>query len=465
MCLCALPAAVAQATTPAGPAGHPPPLVYILPVDGPIERGLLYVLRRGVAEAGREQADAILLHMHTPGGAVNVTEEIIRLMVDLPPNVRSLTFVDKDALSAGALIALSTGAIYMAPGGRIGASAVVTPFGDLKDGDMKEKVVSSLVALVASAAERQGHDPKIVQAMIRKDAGYTVGGETLCPRGELLTLTDSEAAREVTVDGKTRRILSAGTARNLDDVLDQAGLKGARVVRLTVTWAEQAARWIERLSILFLAAGILGIYVEFKVPGFGLPGMLGIAALAVFFWGHHIAGLAGAGELLVFLLGVVLLGVEIFLIPGFGVAGIAGIALIVAALVMAMLPSAPGNMALPPLAHLLAALTTTSAAFILAFAGAALIGRYLPETGLFGRLVLKASIGHDRGYQASVPSDTLVGVSGVAVTDLRPSGIAMVNGRRIDVVSHEGYVSQGAAIVVAEARGSHIVVKRAAGAV
>lgn len=445
------PAAVEAPAAAAGP-------VFVIPVDDMIERGLLYVLRRGLDQAEREHASAVVLHMNTPGGSVAVTEEIIRLLMALPRTIRTFTFVDTDALSAGALIALTTGTIYMAPGSRLGASAIVTPFGDIKDGDMKEKLVSSLVALVSSAAERQGHDPALVEAMVRRDAGYTVGTEQISPKGQLLTLTEIEAARIVD-DGKQKRpILSAGTVADLGEILRRERLDPARVVTLSVTWSERIARWIEAFSVLFLIGGILGLFVEFKLPGFGLPGILGITCLAIFFWGHHVAGLAGAEEVLVFLLGVALLAVEIFLIPGFGVVGATGLTLIVTSLVMAMLRHIPGGPAIAPVNDLAYALSRVSAALIIAFLLALVMGRWLPKTTAFNRVALAGAVSRAAGYTAAAEDRGLLGAEGVADTDLRPGGIATLGDRRLDVVSRDGYILRGTPIVVAEVHGSRIVV-------
>ena len=454
-------ATVAAAT--AGTSTNPPATgpVYVIPVDNMIERGLLYVVRRGLDQAERDHAAAVVLHMNTPGGSVAVTEEIIRLLMALPRETRTFTFVDTDALSAGALISLTTGTIYMAPGSRIGASAIVTPFGDIQEGDMKEKLVSSLVALVSAAAQRQGHDPALVEAMIRRSAGYTIGGEEICPKGELLTLTDLEAARVVNDGTRERPILSAGTVSTLEDMLRREALDAAPRIELSVTWSEHAARWIETFGVLFLIGGILGLYIEFKLPGFGLPGVIGIVCLAIFFWGHHVAGLAGAEEVLIFLLGATLLAVEIFLIPGFGVVGITGLALMVMALVLAMLHHVPGGPLLPPVTDVAHAVGSVSAALIAAFVLGLMLARWLPETRAFSRVALAKAVSREDGYTAAAEDRGLIGARGAADTDLRPGGIAAIGGRRGDVVSRGEFIARGTPIVVADVHGSRIVVDRA----
>lgn len=430
---------------------------YVIPVNGMIEKGLLYAMRRGVDNARAANAGAIILHMDTPGGSVAVTEDIIRLLMALPESVETYTFIDKDALSAGALISMATEHIYMSTGSRIGASALVTAFGDVKEGDMKEKHVSALLALVSSAAVKNGHDPELVEAMVRRDASYHIGEEVICEEGELLTLTEGQAARIVGEGEEARPLLSEGTVESLDELLRTMGRPGDPL-RLDITWSEKVARWIQTLSILFLVGGLLGLYIEFKVPGFGLPGILGIACLAVFFWGHHVAGLAGMEEVLVFLIGAVLLAVELFVIPGFGVTGVLGILLILTSLGMAMVQHYPGGSLMPPSDQVATATTNLSLATVCAFVGMVILARFLPETRAFKHLVLESSEDRGVGFESGPGMASREGEQGVADTDLRPAGIGVFGDDRLTVVSRGTFLKQGTPIVIAETHGNRIVV-------
>lgn len=430
----------------------------VIPIHGMIERGLLYVVRRGLAQAQADAASLVILDMHTPGGSVQVTEEIIRLLIDLPAGVSTCTFVNKDALSAGALIAMATDDIYMAPGSRLGASAVVTLFGDIPEGDMKEKVVSSLVALVSDAAQRKGHDPALVRAMIRKEEGYAIGNDVICEEGKLLTLTELDATRIVGEGEKVRPLLASGTASTLDDLLKVLGRSGDDVRTLRVTAAEKLARWVETLGVLFLVAGLIGLYIEFKVPGFGLPGIIGLACLAIFFWGHLVAGLAGMEEVLLFLVGLLLLAAEVFVIPGFGVAGVSGISLMVASIVMAMVQHTPGGSLVPPAGQLQTAALNASLALVLTFVLAVVLGHLLPRSTVFGRVALGAAVDRQHGFVSAPDEQGLVGLAGVAECDLRPAGIGVFGDRRLDVVTGGTFVGKGTPIRVVESHGQHIVV-------
>jgi membrane-bound serine protease (ClpP class) len=444
------------AATPGDEAAAPAGPVFVIPVKGMIERGLLYVVRRGFAQALAGNSGLIVFDMDTPGGRLDAAEEMIRMLIDLPAEVRTVTYIDKDALSAGALVALATDAIYMAPGSRIGASALVTLTGDIPAGDLKEKAVSATVALVESAARRRGHRVELVEAMIRPDFEYKIGERTICPAGQLLTLSDYEAAETVAEDG--RPLLAAGSADTLDELIAALAGPQAAVTRLEVSSMERVARWIEALSVLFLAGGLLGLYIEFKTPGFGLPGILGIVLLAIWFWGHRVAGLAGLGELMLFATGIALLGIEIFLIPGFGFVGLAGIVCVSVAIVMAMVQHYPGGRWLPHAWQVETAVRTFGLTLIFTLAGAALLARLLPGVPMFRRVINAAAEGRNEGYRAPDFDAVLVGREGVALTPLRPAGIGRIGGQRLDVVARGAFVEQGEPIVVAELHGNRIVV-------
>lgn len=431
----------------------------VIPIKGMIERGLLYVIRRGVDQALNKNAAAIVFDMDTPGGRVDVTEEIIRTMSDLPDSIETYTYINKDALSAGALIAISTRHIYMAPTSRIGASALVSATGDIEEGDLKEKHVSALVALMRSAAEQNGHDPKLIEAMIRKDIEYKLDGETIIEEGRLLTLTNQDAARPIKRGDTEAPLLSEGTVESFDDLLAKLDLAKTPIHRIEITPAERVARFIELFSFLFLAGGLLGIYIEFKTPGFGIPGIAGMILLAIFFWGHHIAGLTGGVELAVFAIGLTLLALEIFVVPGFGVTGISGISLILASIFLAMVESYPGTdwFELPSV-QIDGAFRNLGLALAMALAFGLIIARFLPKTNAFQRLMLTSELDHSHGVAASAPTDSLVGSHGKALTTLHPAGFGTFNGKRLNVVARGAYIEKGARIVVAETYGNRIVV-------
>ncbi len=430
-------------------------VVYIIPIKKMIEPALLYVVRRGVDEAVRNDAQAIIFEMDTPGGAVNAAKEIISVITrtDIP----IYTFVKKEAYSAGAIIALATPNIYMAPGSVIGAATpmMMSPMGGVQDmpEEVQEKMTSAVAAMVRSAAEQGGHDKQLAEAMVRADIEYVVNGKVISEKGRLLTLTNEEAAQLVGEDH--RPLLSKGTVKDMDALLKIIGLPHAEKRILEITSAERLARWIAGMASILMLIGLGGIWLEFKTPGFGLFGMAGITCLLLFFFGHHIAGLSGMEDLILLMIGVALLAVEVFITPGFGLMGISGLLLIFFALINAMVEHMPGEWR--PISFSAEAFAMPLLKVTASFAGSlilvALVGKFLPSTKVFQRLTLDTIL-----PRANEEVD-LLGVEGVAHSDLRPGGTAYFKARKIDVITHGDYIRNETPVRIVEVHGNRIVVE------
>lgn len=437
--------------SPAAAAGP----VYLIPVQGEISPGLIHPFRRGLREAREQGAAAVILLMDTPGGRVDATMEIIDLLDDA--GLPTLTLVDHWALSAGAFIAVATDRIYMTSRAVIGAATPVlsSPAGGGAEmpAAVEEKMTSALAATIEAAAAARGHPTELVRAMVDRDVEIPDPerpGEFITKAGKLLTLTASRAEELG---------LSAGTVGGLEEMLAKAGFAEARVIRLKLSPAEKAARFLtsSTVTMILLLGGMAGIYLEFKTPGFGLPGIAGISCLALFFFGQYVGGAAGYEEIILFALGAGLLAVEIFVTPGFGLLGFSGIVLAGAALVMAMSRGPlflPGFALNPDYPRALANFGSAAVGFgILALLSA----RLLRNRGgiLSRRLVLESS---EEGFRSGALSpDT--GARGVAVTQLRPAGKARFGGKTVDVVSRGELVPAGTAVEVAEVSGNRVVVR------
>ncbi len=431
------------------------PVVYIIPIKKTIEPALLYVVRRGVDEAVRNDADAIIFEMDTPGGMVNAAQGIIAVInkTEIP----TYTFVENDAYSAGAIIALATKHIYMAPGSVIGAATplMMSPMGGVQDmpDEVQEKMTSAVAAMVRAAAEQGGHDPELAEAMVRADMEYSVNGKVISEKGRLLTLTNEEAAQ--LVGEEQTPLLSEGTVDDVNDLLDHIGLSGAETRVLEVTAAERLARLIASIAPILMMIGLGGLWLEFKTPGFGIFGTLGITCLLLFFFGHHIAGLAGFEDVLLFVAGLALLAVEVFITPGFGVMGFSGLLLIFISFISAMSEHMPGKwrpISFSPETFAMPLLKTT-----LAFAGSIILvmiaGKFLPQTRLFSMLTL-AEVS-----PVLEEEESLVGMEGIAHSDLRPSGTAYFDGRKLDVVTYGDYIARQTPVRIVEVHGNRIVVE------
>lgn len=432
------------------------PVVYQIPIEDQIEPALLYVIRRGVTEASKASADAIIFTMDTPGGRVDITRDILEIIREI--DVPVYTFVKRDAYSAGAIIALSTPKIYMAPGSVIGAATPILmgPTGGVQElsDDVGEKMKSGVAAMVRAAAEQGGHSTELAEAMVRRETEYKIGTNVISKAGELLTLTASEA----------EGVLSEGTVEDIDALLDTIGLTGAEIIKLEVTPAEQLARVVAAIAPILLMIGLGGIYLEIKTPGFGIFGIGGAIALALFFFGHHIAGLAGMEDIVIFIIGFTLLFVEVFITPGFGVLGISGIALILVSLLNAMSWQLPGEI-LPSFsgggATLQHAISNLALGMLGTVALAVAAGRFLPKSRVVRPLVLQQSTDKESGFTAAHDQSDLLGESGTAEMNLHPAGRALINGNRINVITRGEFIEKGAIVKVTEAHGSHIVVEKA----
>lgn len=450
----------AQSEVP-GPA--PAGKVYILPIRENIMPPLVYVVRRGVKEAMEAKADALILDMNTDGGRVDVTEEIIQIISKFKGS--TYTFVNDRAFSAGAFIAVATQRIYMAPQSVIGAAApiMMSPGGagaEKMPDTVEAKMTSAIRALVRTQAEKNDHNIEVVEAMIDKTKALTIDGEVLNKEGNILTLTDRQAAKQY---GKPPKpLLSSGTVESLDALLDKLGYAGAQRVEIKPTGTEQLGLWINAISPILLILGIIGLYLEFKTPGFGLPGLVGIVAFAVYFFGGYVAGLSAPGWVIIFVLGLILVAIELFLFPGTFIAGLAGSVLILLALIMSMVDVYPGGPALPTLPQLELPLRDLSVAVLVSFVLALVLARFLPKTLLFHHLVSQTASGVQSGAAVEAQQAARIGRTGVALSPLCPGGKARVGEDLLDVITRGEMVERGRPVRIIGHSGVDAVVEEVA---
>ena len=412
--------------------------VYRLDVHGPIENGLAPFLARGIREANSLGASAIILDLDTPGGRIDAAERITDVV--RASKVPVYAFVNPRAYSAGAMIALATDGIYMRTGAVLGAATPV----DGQGTKLAEKYVSAMRGEFRALAEEHGLNPRIAEAMVDESLGV----EGLVPPGQLVTLSTTEALR---VGYAKAQVESEA------DLLSTLGLAGAPVITIDSNWAELVVRFLANpiVSPLLLSLGVLALLAEIKAGTHGVGLVVGMSSLGLFFGSSLLLGLAGREEIILLGLGVIAVAVEVFVLPGFGVAGILGALLVGAAVVLAMLSSAPtSGDVVQALAILLTSILITLAV------GYAWL-RHLPTSQRFGGLILKESNDSGQGYVAALRRPELVGKAGVAVTDLRPAGVASVEGERIDVVTEGEYVGSGDRIEVLRADGYRHVVRAA----
>ncbi len=442
---------------------RPPPLpdlsarpgeVWVIPIEGTIELGLAPFVERALDEA--KDAAVVILDVNTFGGRVDAAVEIRDAL--LTATVPTVAFVDRRAISAGALISLAANYLVFEPGGTLGAA---TPIQLGEGGEAKpvgEKMVSYMRSEMRSTAEARGRSGELAEAMV--DADVAVPGVT--PRGKLLTVTTELA--EATG-------LANAVVPDMPALIRALGLADRPIHHAEINWAERFVRFITdpTVSGILMSLGMLALMIELYTPGFGVAGGIGVLFLALYLGGHLIVGLAGWEELLLVGLGLVLLALEIFVIPGFGVTGVLGIGFLVAGLALTMF-GMPLNVAWESgafssaLTVVLAALLGCFATFPLAVWLLRLTGRLPKPTGgpwlVLQRTMADSHSGHVPDAPSGEGGRVAVGGTGVALTALRPAGKAEVAGELLDVVSEHGWVEKGTPIRVARVEGVRIVVTK-----
>jgi membrane-bound serine protease (ClpP class) len=438
------PPTTGAAAEKAPPRDASPPIVYILPIRDNIAPPMVYLVRRGVKEAMTANADALIIDMDTNGGRLDSTKEIIDILDQF--GGLTVTYVNRDAYSAGAFISVATQKIYMAPQSVIGAAApiMISPGGGVADGmppTMEAKMTSAVAARVRASAEKNGHNTAVVEAMIDRSQELVMDDVVLSKEGQILTLTNVEAQREF--GEPPRPLLSLGTAANLESLLETLGLAGATTVEVVPTGAERLASWINMISPILLMIGIVGIYLEMKTPGFGIPGIVGILAFALYFLGGYVAGLSGMEWLIVFAFGLALLILELFVFPGTVVLGLAGAVVMLVALVMAMVDVYPGGPLLPSFGDVREPAAQVAMALVGAAGAIGILALLLPRTHLFERMVSEAASGVTSVASQAQRHAARIGLEGVAISPLRPGGKAQFGDQVVDVISQGDRVDKG----------------------
>jgi membrane-bound serine protease (ClpP class) len=434
--------------------------VYVIPVRDDIMPPLVYLIRRGVKEAMENKADVLIIDMDTNGGRIDVTEEIIKILSEFKGE--TVTYVNHKAFSAGAFISFATQKIYMAPQSVIGAAApiMMSPDGggveDMPD-TVEAKMTSAVAALVRANAQKNGHNVDVADAMVMRTKELKIDGKVLNEKGQILTLTDQEAKEEY--GNPPKPLLSLGTIDSLDALLNEMDLGNAKVVRIEPTGVETLGTWINAISPLLLIVGVIGCYIEFKTPGFGLPGIVGIIAFALYFLGGYVAALSGAEWVAIFIIGLALMASELFIHPGTILPGLIGAALMFIALVMAMVDMYPGNPTIPTLPQLRGPLQEIAIAFVTSIVLMLLLARFLPKTPVYGMLISQTASGVRSDVQLEQKQVSREGQIGVAISQLRPGGKAQFGNEIIDVISQGDLIAKGQKVKIIGNSGTEAIVE------
>ena len=413
--------------------------VYVVNIHEMIDLGLAPYVKRAIEEAEDNNASAIVFHVNTFGGRVDAATQIKDAILN--SKVQTIAFIDKRAISAGALISLSCQKIVMVPGSSIGATTVV----DQSGAKQSEKYQSYMRSEMRSTAERNGRPTSVAEAMV--DERVVVEG--LVDSTQLVTLTAGEAVKWGIADT---------VLPNMSEALAALDHPGVEFVEIKQNFAEAFVRFIQNsvVSSLLMMIGLVGLWTEIKTPGWGVAGTVAVIALSLFFGTGLILQVASVFEIIIFIVGVVLLLLEIFVIPGFGFFGIAGIVMIVASLFLGLISDFPlvtGDM-------ISGALLQLAITLLLALGVMVVIYKFLPKSSTFSKLVLNQEVKSQSGYTSYPGHDSLLGATGKSFTVLRPSGTAIINNERVDVVTAGEFLGKGVKIVVRKVEGSKIIVEK-----
>mgnify|MGYP003308614672 FL=1 len=448
--------------------------VYHIPIEGTIDLGLPPFIERSIAEAEENNAKAIIFEVNTFGGRVDAATQIKDAILD--SKVPTVAFINKRAISAGALISLSCEKVFMAGGATIGATTAV----DMQGNKASEKVISYMREEMAATAEKRGRDTYIARGMVDEELEFpnkvikefindgedidtiktkvyylVIDGDTVIvddiegrKQGNLITLTTEQSLKYKIADA---------SLENFEAVLDTLGFSNLAVNKTTENWSENFVRFLTNpvVASLLTTFGFLGILFELQSPGWGIPGSIGLICLALSLSASYIAELATMSDLLVILIGMLFLMLEAFVFPGFGVAGVAGIIFILWGLYLLLLPDVPvGEEVLSQASNGLII------GIIGGLVGLVLLFRAMTKTKFWRDLTSPDIQKKEDGYVASFGWEKLVGEEALTETDLHPSGWINVGNERVFALSEGNFIDKDVKVVILSVDGNRVVVRK-----
>lgn len=450
--------------------------VYVIPVSGPVDPGMAAFLERTLTKYAKDPAALVVIEMDTFGGRVDSALDIVDHLTNIPES-KVISYVTKRAISAGALIALAASELTMKHNTLIGdcAPIVMSAEGPKMLG---EKMQSPLRAKFRALAKRNGYPELLSESMVSIDIEVykvvfpdrelfmdavdfgdltaeekksVISKKTIVAKGELLTMDNIEAVQLG---------FSKISVASLDEMLAARGLTDHEIIRIEESWSEAFVGYISSIAQILMLIGLAALYLEYKSPGFGIFGIVGISCLALVFLNQYLVGLADYTELLILIIGILLLAVEVFVLPGFGLAGFSGLTLIGVSLILMMQDFVIPNPSLPWEGNLMIEnLVRVLASFLLAFILTLLIFRYvLPRLSTGSRGPYLMTNLHASRIAKAKDKGIKVGDTGEADTYLRPSGKIVVGDKRLDAVTAGEFIEKGTPIEIIKIDGNRIIV-------
>ena len=426
-------------------------VVYRVPIEGIIDLGLPPFIQRTLDDAESNEATAVIFDINTFGGRVDAATQIKDAI--LGADILTIAFINRRAISAGALISLSCEKIYMTGGGLIGAATAV----DMTGKKGSEKVISFMREEMASTAEKRGRSKEIARGMVDEELTFThlvIGGDSIKvddiegrKDGKLISLTTEQALKYKIADG---------TAENMEALLDSLGYSSFETIETAENWSEAIVRFLTNpvVASLLTTFGFLGILFELQSPGWGIPGFVGLTCLILSLSASYIAQLATMSDMLFVLTGLALILLEVLVIPGFGIAGLGGIGLMIYGLYLLLLPDIPVGKEV---------LGQAMDGFLIGLVGAViglvLLVKLMIKTKFWEQLTAPDTQKKEDGYSNTFGWESLQGETGISDTDLHPSGWVRVKDQRIFVVSEGEFIEEGKEIKILSVDGNRVLVR------
>ncbi len=417
-------------------------IIYTFSINREIGSTAWIYTQNAFQEAMSNNADVIILHLNTYGGEVIFADSIRTKILNskIPVHV----FIDNNAASAGALISIACDKIFMRPGANIGAATVVNQSGE----KMPDKYQSYMRSTIRATAEAHGkdtiinnsdtvtvwkRDPHIAEAMVDE----SINIEGIIDSGKILTFTTNEAIKHGFCDGK---------ADSMEDVISQLGYKNYELISYKPNFYSGLKGFLTSPVIhgILILVIIGGLYFELQSPGIGFPLLASVVAAVLYFAPLYLDGLAANWEIIIFIIGIVLIGLEIFVVPGFGITGISGIILVFTGLTLSLVNNVVFDFSNVPTEELLKSLIIVAAGSFLSFIIAIPLSQKLFSSGPLAKVALQSSQNISEGYiSVDANLNKLIGESGIAETTLRPSGKIVINDEPYDAIAESGIIFKG----------------------
>lgn len=419
-------------------------VVYSFSIHQEIGPAVTRLTEKAIAEAEAVNAEYLLIDLDTYGGLVDDADKIRTAL--LKTRIPTLAFIRNNAASAGALISIACDSIYMRPGATIGAASVVNQTGEL----MPEKYQSYMRKKMRATAEETGRNPLIAEGMTDENLEI----DSIKEKGKIVTLTTQEAIRFGYCNA---------SVESPEEVLQHLSGKPLVIQQHCVSWIEEVIMWLVNPAVSGLLLLIIfgGIYFEFKAPGTMLPMLISALAAVLYFAPLYLEGLAANWEILLFVLGVILIVLEIFVIPGFGITGISGIVLVILSLTLALVRNVDFDFSYVPSGSLSTAFLMVSVALAVPLAILLAFGGKIFASSIFKRAGVMAEMTSSDGFTAVDNSLAgYIGKEGITTTDLRPSGKAAFSSHRLDVMTEGTFINKGTTVVATKVQGNLLVVEK-----